>query len=383
MKRLLVLTEIIAPYRIPVFNALAKHEGIDLHVIFLAKTDPTMREWTVYTNEMQFSYEVLPSWRRHLGGCNLLLNCGLARALRRFSPEVILCGGYNYIASWQCLFWARRNCVPFFVWLESTAKDQRGGHFITEVLKAKFIRHCDGSVVPGKDSFAYVRSYGMPEENIFIAPNAVDNDLFARGAETAQKNAIALRHALQLPSRYFLFVGRLVPEKGVFDLLEAYGTLAPQLRKEIGLVFVGDGISKTDLVRRVLTTAPGDVWFAGFVQREELVNYYGLAEVFVFPTHSDTWGLVVNEAMACGLPIISSSVAGCVADLVEEHWNGRIVVQRNPRELARAMAELASSANVRATMGQRSRQRILQNSPEACAEGIAKAALSCGVLGRG
>ena len=378
MKRLLVLTEIIAPYRIPVFNALARHEGIDLHVIFLAKTDPTMREWTVYTNEMQFSYEVLPSWRRRLGGRNFLLNRGLARALRRFSPEVVLCGGYNYLASWQCLFWARRNRVPFFVWLESTAKDQRRGHFITELLKAKFIRHCDGSVVPGKDSFAYVRNYGISEENIFTAPNAVDNDLFARGADKAQKNTAILRQALQLPSRFFLFVGRLVPEKGGFDLLEAYGTLAPQLRKEVGLVFVGDGISKTDMVQRASVITPGDVRFAGFVQREELVNYYGLAEAFVFPTHSDPWGLVVNEAMACGLPIISSSAAGCVADLVEDHGNGRIVTQHNPRELALAMAELANSADLRAAMAQRSRQRILQNSPIACAEGIARAAFSCG-----
>ena len=381
--RLVVLTEIISPYRIPVFNALAKHEGIDLHVIFLAKTDPTMREWTVYTNEMQFSYEVLPSWRCRLGGRNLLLNRGLARALRRFSPEVILCGGYNYIASWQCLFWARRNRVPFFVWLESTAKDQRGGHFITEALKGKYIRQCDGSVVPGKDSLAYARSYGMPEENIFIAPNAVDNELFARGADKARRNASALRHALQLPSRFFLFVGRLVPGKGVFDLLEAYGTLAVGIRKEVGLVFVGDGVSRAELTRRASAITPGEIRFVGFAQREQLGNYYGLAEAFVFPTRSDPWGLVVNEAMACGLPIISSSAAGCVADLVEDHGNGRIVTQHNPRELALAIAELASSADVRTTMGQRSLQRILQNSLQACAEGIAKAVLSCGVSGRG
>src|SRR5580704_11994766 len=100
MKRMVILTEIIAPYRIPVFNALARHEGIDLHVIFLAETDPALRDWRVYKNEIQFSYQVLPSWRQKLGGYNLLLNRGLKAALQKAAPNVVLCGGYNYLASW-------------------------------------------------------------------------------------------------------------------------------------------------------------------------------------------------------------------------------------------------------------------------------------------
>jgi len=89
-RRLTIITEIIAPYRIPVFNALAEHPEIDLHVIFLAETDPTQRQWLVYKNEVRFSYEVLPSWRRRMRKQNLLVNWGMTASLRRAAPDVIV-----------------------------------------------------------------------------------------------------------------------------------------------------------------------------------------------------------------------------------------------------------------------------------------------------
>ena len=101
--KLVLLTEIIAPYRIPVFNCLAEIDDIDLHVIFLAETDPTQRQWLVYKDEIRFSYEVLPSWRRRFGRHNVLLNRKLRPALQRARPDVIVCGGYNYLAAWECL----------------------------------------------------------------------------------------------------------------------------------------------------------------------------------------------------------------------------------------------------------------------------------------
>ena len=106
-RRLVVITEIIAPYRIPVFNALAGREEIDLHVIFLAETDSSTRQWRIYSDEIRFSYEVLPSWRTRLGKYNILVNHNVGSALRDAHPDVILCGGYNYLASWQAVRWAR------------------------------------------------------------------------------------------------------------------------------------------------------------------------------------------------------------------------------------------------------------------------------------
>ncbi len=378
-RRLVLLTEIIAPYRIPVFNALARQPGIDLHVIFLAETDPTLRDWLVYKEEIRFSYEVLPSWRRRLGGRSLLLNRGVDAAVQRASPDLILCGGYNYLASWQCRWWAGRHHVPFLLWVESTLKDQRRRRVLVESLKARFMHSCRAFVVPGKSSFDYVRSFGVAAEDIHTAPNAVDTEFFAGRADQMGSQAEVHRQRLGLPSRYFLFVGRLVKEKGVFDLMEAYGALTPAVRSEIGLVLVGEGTARPELERRAATLSPGSVQLAGFAQREQLAKYYALAETLVFPTHSDPWGLVVNEAMACGLPIISSDSAGCAADLVEDGWNGRVVPAGDIGRLASALNELACQSELRSVMGQRSRARVQHYSPEACAAGIARAALSCGV----
>jgi glycosyltransferase involved in cell wall biosynthesis len=375
-RRLVILTEIIAPYRIPVFNSLAKESELELHVIFLAETDPTQRQWLVYKDEIQFSYSVLPSWRRRLGKYHFLLNRGLGAALTKAKPDVIVCGGYSYLAGWQALWWALRKHRPAIAWVESTARDLRGSYRLVEFLKTRFLKSCGRFIVPGKSSFEYLRSFGLDESRIFIAPNAVDTDFYAGHAEMTRENARFLRETLGLPSRYFLFVGRLLREKGIFDVLKAYGTLSPEVRSVVGLVFVGDGPYKVELQRRAADILPGLVRFTGFLQRERLAEHYALAETFVFPTHTDPWGLVVNEAMACSLPIICSSAAGCAEDLISDGWNGRVVPAQEVAQLASVMEQLARNGEVRKSMGQRSLQRILRNSPEACAIGIAKAALA-------
>jgi len=380
--RVAILTEIISPYRIPVFNALAKHEGIHLKVIFLSETDPTLRQWRVYKDEIRFSYEVLPSWRFRAGGSHFLLNARLATCLKKFSPEAIVCGGYNYVASWQALMWARRRRVRFILWSESNARDARGQRQPVEFLKAHFRKRCDGFVVPGKSAFEYLRLLGSPAESIFTAPNAVDNTFFATQAEKVKRNPAAYRERFGRPRRFILFVGRLLPEKGIFDLLEAYAKLESGLRSEVGLVFAGDGVSREELAQQAKRISPGMICFPGFAQREDLAGLYALAEVLVLPTHSDPWGLVVNEAMACGLPIVVSSVAGCSADLVEDGWNGYIVPPRDSEKLSVAINSLVRQPELKQEMSVRSLERIRSYSPEACADGLAAAAISAGTGAR-
>jgi glycosyltransferase involved in cell wall biosynthesis len=372
--RLVIITEIIAPYRIPVFNALAQHPEIDLRVVFLAKTDPSTRQWRVYAEEIRFAYEILPSWRTRFKKYNLLLNQKVAGALRKANPDVIVCGGYNYLASWQALRWDRRNHVPFLLWCESTANDHRSGHRMVESLKKNFFDKCDGCVVPGTAAAEYARQMGVSSEHIFIAPNAVDNELFASRADNARRNAPRIRAELNLPAHYFLFSGRLVKSKGVFELWEAYGSLNENLRSQFGLVFAGDGPLRSELESIAKSICPGTLRFAGFKQRDELASYYGLADCLVFPTHSDPWGLVVNEAMACGLPVICGQAAGCVADLVKS--NGRLIDSRNVDQLVHAMKEVASDAELRRQMSRESLKIISNYSPDICAAGIAEAALA-------
>jgi len=375
-RRLAVITEIIAPYRIPVFNALAKEPDIELKVIFLAENDPGLRKWLVYKNEMEFPYQVLSSRRMRLAGRSLILHWGLTTALGEFAPEAIICGGYNDVADWQAWLWARRRKLPFLVWVESNGSDRRAGIAVFESLKKRFLAGSTGVVVPGRASTTYAASLGVRDDSVFIAPNAVDNELFGKRALQERSQAESQRLALGLPERYFLFVGRLIREKGVFDLIEAYAGLSPDIRKKIGLVLVGDGRERAELEKAARVVSPGKIIFRGFVQRDRLVTDYALAEVFVFPTHSDAWGLSVNEAMACGLPVIVADVAGCAGDLVEDGCNGRIVASGNPQQLGRAMAEMAVDAEGRAAMGKRSLEIIANYSAQRCASGLADAARS-------
>src|SRR5262249_44337028 len=163
---------------------------------------------------IRFPYEVLRSWRRRFGRYHCLLNWGMRKALKRFTPDVIVCGGYNYVASWITLLWAHRHAIPVLLWVESTARDHRRGYTLVESLKIWFMRRCHGFIVPGKSSFQYLRNYDMNAKAIFTAPNAVDTDFFAQHAEIARNDATRLSKKLSLPRHFFLFVGRLVVEKG-------------------------------------------------------------------------------------------------------------------------------------------------------------------------
>jgi glycosyltransferase involved in cell wall biosynthesis len=373
-RRLVLITEIIAPYRIPVFNALARRSDLDLHVIFLAETDETLRQWHVYKDEIQFSYQILPAFRWRVGKHNILVNRGLRSALGKQKPQTIICGGYSYAASWEALLWARLHHIEFILWSESTGEDTRERWPLVEWCKTYFLRHCDRFVVPGKASLDYLRLLTSATTEIVTAPNAVDNSWFAVQAGNTRSHAAEFRMKMKLPSRFILFVGRLVPEKGVFDLLAAYAKLDSCLRSEVALVFAGDGISRAELTRHATQITPGAVYFPGFAQREDLAGLYALAEVLVLPTHSDPWGLVVNEAMTCGLPIIVSNVAGCSADLVKDGWNGYVVPFQDSDKLSAAIDSVVRHRELRQQMSARSLERIQDYSPEACADGLAAAA---------
>jgi len=377
-RRLLILSEIIAPYRIPVFNALAQHQGIDLRVAFLAEPATNLRQWRVYKEELHFSYDVLPSWRFRFGANSVLLNWRVRALLKKFAPEAIICGGYNYPASWEALSWSRRNHADFILWSESNQYDARSGKRWIESLKSHFLASCDRFAVPGKSSFAYLRLLGVPQEKIFTAPDAVDNDWFETKANAARSRASEVRKGLGLPERFILFVGRLVPEKGIFDLLEAYGRLEDDVKSAVGLVFAGDGKDRMELEQRAKRINSGRVFFPGFAQREELAAMYGLADVFVLPTHSDPWGLVVNEAMACGLPVIVTNVAGCAPDLVDEGWNGFVVPPADVDKLCATLDTILRNDQLRQQMSLRSLERIREYSPEACAAGLVAAAFPAG-----
>jgi glycosyltransferase involved in cell wall biosynthesis len=139
------------------------------------------------------------------------------------------------------------------------------------------------------------------------------------------------------------------------------------------LVFVGDGPVRADLAQRARRIGSGIVKLYGWVHRERIAEFYALAEALILPTHSDTWGLVVNEAMACSLPIIASDAAGCVPDLVHEGKNGFTFRPRDIEGLAQAMQSFCRQPGLAARMGASSFEIVQAHTPEICAAGLVEA----------
>jgi glycosyltransferase involved in cell wall biosynthesis len=361
--KVLLLTSIMAPHRIAPFNALALDPALDLEVVFLARTDPS-RRWEVRDDETRFSHQTLREvWRTRRGEAFTHLTYGLATVLREAHPDVLLVGGWDQAAYLEAFALRRRVATGFVWWVESTLRDWRENRESLRRTKRWLVEASDAVVVPGSASAAYVRALGAVPSRIFVAPNAVDNGLYAaRAGDRASRTG---------PVR-FLFVGRLEPYKGVLPLLDAWTGIAD----EAELTIVGDGSLRQRIRERVAGAAMPAIRIAGHLDREELATEYARADVFVFPSVSDAWGLVINEAMASGLPVVTTSAPGAVDDLVVDGDNGIVVPPSDAGALVAAMEDLARDPERRRGMGKRSADRIRTQTPEAWAVGMREAALA-------
>jgi glycosyltransferase involved in cell wall biosynthesis len=216
--------------------------------------------------------------------------------------------------------------------------DRRG--WIVRAMKRQIHKNIDAAFVPAPSHAAYYENLGIPSDRQVYGVDVVDNSYFASHAKQARQSAQKLRERYSLPEKYFLFVGRLINRKGVDRLVAAYRLYKrhnPQ--GEWGLVIVGEGDQK-DQLRILAKDEPGMI-FAGAKFGNELCIYYGLASALVLPSEVETWGLVVNEALASGLPVLVSKGCGCATTLVVEGENGWTFSPHNVEALSRRMEELA------------------------------------------
>jgi glycosyltransferase involved in cell wall biosynthesis len=344
--KIALVTEIPAPYRIPLFNELAARDGVELRVYFLSRNDPR-RNYPVYESEFRFDSEVLAGRDVRVRGRWVVLNAGTRRALRRFAPDVAVVGGWNQPAFWSALTLPQ----PVVVWVESTARDERRGRGPLELAKRAAVRRAAAFLVPGRAAREYVLSLGVPAARIAVAPNAVDESLFSR--VDRERGSSRCR---------FVSVSRLSPEKGVDVLVQAMHGVDAEL------VVVGDGPDEM----RVRDLAPDNVTFAGRVTREELPGYYAAADAFVMPSRSETWGIAMQEAATVGLPLVSTEAPGAAYDLIEEGINGFRVPSDDVTALRQALERVAADPEWRS----RARLRTLE-----LAEGLTAAAWAAAVEG--
>jgi 1,2-diacylglycerol 3-alpha-glucosyltransferase len=228
-----------------------------------------------------------------------------------------------------------------------------------EWLKKQLFRGFDAALVGGSLSHLYAEYLGIHKKNIFIGCDVVDNDFYARGAQLARDKMETFRAEHLLPENYFLFVGRMDEKKNLFRLLAAYEQYFQVAEKKAwSLVICGTGPLE-DKVRGLARQSNIPVIFTGFKQLEELPVYYGLARCLIVPSsHDEQWGLVVNEAMASGLPVLVSKACGCAPDLVQEEVNGYTFDPYDVDGMAQLLLKMSSKEVDCADMG-RASQRII------------------------
>lgn len=366
--RVAILTEIISPYRIPVFNKLATYPNIELKVLFASETEG-LRNWRVAKERIQFDYEVLPGKviaKTYQNG-SLFLNPTIAGSIRQGKFDVIIFGGYHHPSYWLALAYSKAAGKRTILWSESNLRDHRIQSSLRMAFKRFLIGAFDRYLVPGTAQRKYLESFGVHETKIWLAPNAVDVDHFASGSAAQRTRKDVIKASLGITGDVILYVGRLIDDKGMADLLPA---LEDVIRHHPAtLLVVGTGPDEKRY-RAFAAERNLPVIFAGFQQQEDLPRYYAIADIFAFPTHSDTWGLVLNEAMSCGLPIVASSAAGAVDDLVFHGENGYIHPPGESAAIADAIKKLLIAPSARHKMGIRSAQIMEGFTPEKCAEGF-------------
>ena len=343
--RVVILTEIPAPFRLPLFTELARCQGIDPHVLFLAARDP--RRSYPAPGRTPFPATVLRGAHLVRGKLWIVLSRGVFRALRRSRPDVIVIGGWNQPAYWQAIAYARLRRVPLVTWVESTGSDARSGRRLFESAKRVAVRASSAVIVPGAAAAAYVEALGVQRERLALAANAFDLGRFTAEVDAARSERDRIRKSLGLDGEcVFLCVARLVPEKAHDVLLQAFSDVPGTL------LLAGGGPQEA----RLRALAPARVRFLGDIAAADLPRLYAAVDAFVLVSRSETWGMVLNEAAAAGLPIVASDAVGAAHDLVDDGRNGHVVPAVAVAPLAAALRHVAEDEEFRVAAGARSRE---------------------------
>jgi 1,2-diacylglycerol 3-alpha-glucosyltransferase len=286
----------------------------------------------------------------------------LWRLLNKISPGHVFIPGYMDVRAIIAALWARIYGAQSILMFESTERD-KPRNVIIELLKTWLIRLLfSHAFVGGIRSKQYAEKLKVPSGKIVTKYDVVDNSFFSAGVARIKMHSTAGQRGL--PQNYFLFVARLAVEKNASGLITAFS----EYRSRGGtweLVIVGRGSQETALKTLLsVLNLQGLVHFVGFKNAEELWPFYAFAQCLVLPSKKEPWGLVVNEAMASGLPVIVSDACGCVEDLVQENANGYMFKANDEHDLAAQLCKIASlTAEMRNKMGRRSEEIISRYSP--------------------
>lgn len=281
-------------------------------------------------------------------------NPSVVQEISSWKPDVLLIYGWSF-ASHLTVLRELHGKVPILFRGDSTLVDEKGGlRTLARRSVLRWIyRHIDLALFTGKLNREYYRAHGVSDDQLAWAPHAIDNLHFSADAATRESEARAWRKHLGISDEdtVFLFAGKLVPRKDPATFLEAFIELRNIMpSRGAHLVFVGDGELSASLQAKAADRS--DVHFMGFQNQTVMPTAYRLGDILVLPSvHGETWGLAVNEAMACARPAIVSDRVGCGADLVRPGRTGLVFDHGNARSLQTAMSTLVGDREIAAAMG--------------------------------
>jgi len=365
------ITNICPHYHIKTFEVLAHYYDVDY--CFFSAGDEWYWEQKHGMRMGEFRYKYLPGF--HLGRTRVTPS--LVTRLWQGNYDVFvkcITGRFALPATFLIAKLRRR---PFVLWTGMWMHPQTLFHRLSFPVTRYIYHHADAIVVYGEHVKRYLVGLGVKAEKVFIAAHAVDNDLYSRSVSEEEKAALRDRLGLSSAPKVVLYLGRLEESKGLCYLIEAFAMLP---RDDTVLIFVGDGGWRARLEaqsqRRGLA---GSVRFPGYVPPGETLPYYALADVFVLPSVTvpagkEPWGLVVNEAMNQGVPVVATDAVGAAAGgLVQDGANGFVVHERDSVALSQAIERILSDRELRHRMSQNARRIVAEWDNERMVEGFRQA----------
>ena len=319
-RNITLITNIPSPYRVPLWDEVKKLS--DFQVICIANNEKN-REWETTSREyISFlkSYHLFfqkRDWALHFS-----LPFSVFFKLVKENPDAVMITGYDSPQYWEALLYAKLFGKKKVMWNGSTLLSSRSSHKLVNMLKNYFIGSFDAFYTYGTEATKYIESFGISKDKIFTGTNTIDTTFY-------KQNTPNERHSKETLD--FLYVGQLIERKGLTNTLKAFSKIK---YNDWILTIVGSGPQEEELKALVLEyNLEGKVNFVGFKQKEEIIDYFAKADVFLMPSYLEVWGLVLNEALASGLFCLSSQYAGATFDLIKDGKNGFIVDPKDVNDL--------------------------------------------------
>lgn len=372
--KLAVLTSHPIQYQAPLFKLLAQRQEIDLTAYFCWNVGVEKEAFDLeFGKKIKWDIPLLEGYKyKFLKNFSLKsssefwgqINFGIINELKKNKYDFILIFGWNSFTNWLAFLTAFIFKIPVLLRGENPLNQEllkpKWKIKIKKIILGRLFRHISAFLYIGEENKKFYRYYGAPEGKLFFVPYAVDNERYIAAAENFKPQKQKFRNELGIKQNdvVVLFVGKLIEKKRPMDLLLAYQQLTTnnlQFKKEVHLLYVGDGVLKEKLNQYVKENNLKNVHFVGFKNQTELPQYYVISDIFVLPSgEGETWGLVVNEAMCFELPAIVSDAVGCSSDLVKNGENGYIFLLGNVEKLADLLLELVIDSKKRDDFGKKS-----------------------------